>query len=77
MKILFDFECKDCGVFDKIIEYTTTTDCPTCGKESKKLISSPNIMLEGWSGDFPKAHLAWEKKHWQDVRQKEKKASKG
>jgi putative FmdB family regulatory protein len=63
MKILFDFECKDCGVFDKIIEYTTTTDCPTCGKESKKLISAPNIMLEGISGDFPDAHAKWAKKH--------------
>jgi putative FmdB family regulatory protein len=63
MKILFDFECKDCGVFDKIIEYTTTTDCPTCGKESKKLISAPNIMLEGVSGDFPDAHAKWAKKH--------------
>ena len=56
MKILFDFECTDCGVFDKIIEYTTTTDCPTCGKESKKLISTPTIKLEGISGDFPDAH---------------------
>jgi putative FmdB family regulatory protein len=63
MKILFDFECKDCGVFDKIIEYTKTTDCPTCGKESKKLISTPTIKLEGISGDFPDAHAKWAKKH--------------
>jgi putative FmdB family regulatory protein len=63
MKILFDFECKDCGVFDKLIEYTITTDCPTCGKESKKLISTPTIKLEGISGDFPDAHAKWAKKH--------------
>ena len=63
MKILFDFECKDCGVFEKIIKYTPTTDCPTCGKESRKLISTPTIKLEGISGDFPDAHAKWAKKH--------------
>jgi len=77
MKILYDFECKNCGVFEAMVEYTKEIDCPTCDRKAYKLISTPTIKLEGWSGDFPKAHLAWEKKHWQDVRQKEKKASKG
>ena len=63
MKILFDFECKDCGVFDKFTKYTTTTDCPTCGKESKKILNTPTIKLEGISGDFPDAHARWAKKH--------------
>jgi len=63
MKILYDFECKDCGVFEKIIEYTQKTDCPTCGKESTKLISTPTIKLEGMSGAFPDAHAKWAKTH--------------
>ena len=53
--ILFSFECKDCGVFDKFTKYTATTDCPTCGKESKKILNTPTIKLEGLSGDFPDA----------------------
>ena len=61
--ILFSFECKDCGVFDKFTKYTTTTDCPTCGKESKKILNTPTIKLEGLSGDFPDAHAKWAKKH--------------
>lgn len=61
--ILFSFECKDCGVFDKFTKYTTTTDCPTCGKESKKILNTPTIKLEGISGDFPDAHAKWAKKH--------------
>ena len=61
--ILFSFECKDCGVFDKLTKYTATTDCPTCGKESKKILNTPTIKLEGLSGDFPDAHAKWAKKH--------------
>ncbi len=61
--ILFSFECKDCGVFDKFTKYTTTTDCPTCGKEAKKILNTPTIKLEGLSGDFPDAHAKWAKKH--------------
>jgi len=75
MKKLFEFECKQCGIFEDLVEYTQTHDCPSCGQEANKIISSPSIQLEGWSGDFPGAFAKWERKHWQDSHQKSKKAS--
>ena len=75
MKKLFEFECKDCGVFEELTESTQTCDCPSCGKVSYKIISTPSIQLEGWSGSFPGATAKWEKNHWQDSRQKTKKAT--
>lgn len=75
MKILFEFECTKCGVFEEIVEYTKELDCPTCGKVAHKIISTPAIHLEGWSGSFPGATAKWERKHWQDARQKSKKAT--
>lgn len=64
MKKLFDFQCRDCKeVFEELTEYKQTSTCPLCNSEADKLISTPRISLEGYSGSFPGAALAWEKKH--------------
>tara|TARA_R110000787_G_scaffold181153_3_gene293287 strand:- start:1063 stop:1296 length:234 start_codon:yes stop_codon:yes gene_type:complete len=76
MKKLFEFECDQCGIFEDLVDYTKEHDCPSCGKIAYKIISTPSIQLEGWSGAFPGAHAKWERNHWQDSRQKTKKEDK-
>lgn len=64
MKKLFDFQCRDCKEnFEEITEYKQVSTCPLCGSDADKLISAPRISLEGISGSFPGAAMAWEKKH--------------
>lgn len=64
MKRLFDFECQQCGeVVEEYTEYKQTSVCPSCGGTTVKLMSAPQIKLEGITGSFPGAYAAWEKKH--------------
>lgn len=64
MKVLFSFQCRDCKeTFDKLTEYTQVSTCPLCGSDADKLISAPRIDLEGVSGSFPGAAIAWANKH--------------
>lgn len=72
MKKLFDFKCRSCKEnFEEYTEYKQVSTCPTCGSEADKLISTPRISLEGISGSFPGAALAWEKKHNQSVNKRD------
>jgi hypothetical protein len=41
--------------------------CPKCSSNADKLISAPRVTLEGYSGSFPGAAAAWEKKHKQQL----------
>lgn len=71
MKKLFEFQCRDCKeIFDEYTEYKQISTCPLCGSDADKLISAPRVALEGISGSFPGAALAWEKKQIQRVKQK-------
>ena len=64
MRVLFNFTCRDCkDSFEKYIEYTQITECPSCGGQADKMITAPSIKLEGISGAFPGAAMSWEKKH--------------
>jgi putative FmdB family regulatory protein len=64
MKILYSFQCQGCKeTFDELTEYKKVSKCPSCGSDADKLISTPRVSLEGYSGAFPSAAMAWEKKH--------------
>lgn len=64
MRKLFEFLCSHCNNhFEELTEYTQHITCPSCGKQADKIISTPRVHLEGWSGSFPGAAMAWEKKH--------------
>jgi putative FmdB family regulatory protein len=63
LKKIFNFLCKKCGDFEEYVEYTQTTECPTCGGQAAKIITAPTIKLEGISGAFPGAAISWEKRH--------------
>ncbi len=61
MKVMKDFNCPTCGVFERYIEHDVlVTECD-CGKLSNSLLAAPRSKLEGITGDFPDAHARWAK----------------
>lgn len=64
MKRLFEFRCTKCGFHqEEYTEYKKESVCQECEGVAEKIISAPRIALEGYSGSFPGAAMAWEKKH--------------
>ncbi len=48
--------------------------CEVCGSQADLILTAPNVVLEGVSGDFPGAAMKWDKKHkkqleWEKKRQ--------
>jgi len=73
MKKLFEFRCSSCHHdFEELTEYTQTFTCPKCNSNADKIISTPRVKLEGWSGSFPGAAAAWDKKRKQQLAKEEK-----
>lgn len=46
--------------------------CPKCGKPATRVISAPRVNLEGVTGSFPGAAMAWERKRAQKMAQEQK-----
>lgn len=73
MKKLFEFHCSTCDYhFEELTEYTQTFPCPKCNSNADKIISAPRVNLEGWSGSFPGAAAAWDKKRKQQLAKERK-----
>jgi len=62
---MLDFKCTACNHTDeRYIDNTTEyTECSKCNSRATRLVSTPTISLEGYSGSFPSAADAWAKKH--------------
>lgn len=72
-KRLYDFECKNCGIWfeDLVYEFEIEAKCPNCGNtHAAKQISAPNIWWRrmGIDTDFPTAAAKWEKMQWSKSR---------
>ena len=65
MRIMLDFKCTVCDHTDERYVDNTTEyiECSICNSKATRMISTPTISLEGYSGSFPGAAIAWEKKH--------------
>ena len=63
--ILYDWRCTECNLkyegMAKMVELKGT--CPECGSESKRLISTPRITLDGTDDAFSTAYDKWGKIH--------------
>lgn len=69
--ILYEWRCKDCShKFDKFAKMDVkTTDCPVCGKEAKRLISTPRFDPKlGLDPAFGTMADKWEKTYMSGVR---------
>jgi predicted nucleic acid-binding Zn ribbon protein len=77
-KRLYEFQCvgEDAHVFEKFCdEDLKTAICPECGELSNRIISAVRSNLEGWSGNFPGAAMAWERKRAEKLKQERKQNS--
>lgn len=60
MRKLFEFVCSKGHLTEKYIDdETRAISCPLCGEQSVRLISTPRINLEGFTGAFPGAADKW------------------
>lgn len=75
MKRMFEFICP-CGlVFEKLVdERTRAVECG-CGMEAERIMSAPNIKLEGITGAFPGAYAKWEQVRAEKMKEERKKAA--
>lgn len=72
---MFDFLCEQGHTTESLVdteEFKST--CKVCGKEAKRLISAPRAYLEPFSGAFPGAYHAWNRKRAEKMAHDRKKA---
>lgn len=73
-KRIFEFVCEDNHVSDSYVDSECRqSTCKICGKLADRIISTPQVKLEGITGDFPGAYGAWERKRAEKQKQEQKK----
>lgn len=73
MRRMFDFLCTEGHEFESFIDDSIRTmQCPACGKDANRLVSSPQVKLEGITGAFPDAYSRWEKVRAEKLKQEQK-----
>jgi hypothetical protein len=73
MKSLRDFLCKSCEeVTERYIDSEILAIQCHCGQTAHRMIGTPNVKLEGITGDFPDAHAKWAKIREDNKRIKDK-----
>lgn len=76
MKRMFDFLCDFGHESERLVDDSVRTiDCPICGKEAHRLVSSPQVKLEGFTGAFPDAYDRWAKVRAEKLHQEQKRNS--
>lgn len=74
MKRMFEFMCEEGHISESLTEpEDRQISCRCCGKLAERIISSPSINLEPFSGSFPGAYDAWNKKRAEKLKQEKKK----
>ena len=75
MRRIFEFLCQDNHLSEAYIdESERTIYCKECGKEAIRIVSKPNMKLEGITGDYPTAYDAWERKRAEKLTEERKKS---
>ncbi len=61
---LIEFKCSNGHIHERFTNSSSSEEiCPFCGSLGSRIISTPTIKLEGWSGSFPTAAQKWDKLH--------------
>ena len=75
MRGFFDFRCEDGHLNEHFVDMgIRNISCKECCKDSVRIISSPQIKLEGITGSFPGAADKWVKKRAEKLQQERKQA---
>ncbi len=76
MKRMYEFMCADGHVTEHLIDDSRRTAlCKECSANAIRILSTPQIKLEGITGSFPGAADKWVKVRAERLRQEQKKAS--
>lgn len=76
MKRMFDFLCDEYHESEAFVDSEVRTiKCPVCGKDSHRLVSAPQIKLEGFTGAFPDAYDKWARNRAEKLKQEQKRNS--
>ena len=69
---MFDFVCANGHKSERLADYESVSFQCECGAQANRALSAPSFKLEGWSGSFPSAHAAFEKKHIDQLKWEQK-----
>ena len=73
---IFEFVCNNGHRTEALVDTEVhVTPCKECGSEAMRVMSAPTMKLEGWTGSFPTAYDAWERKRSEKLAQERKQNS--
>jgi hypothetical protein len=73
---MFEFLCDEGHVSEQLVDDSIReSTCRVCGVNAVRVVSSPNIKLEGITGAFPGAYERWERVRAEKLAQEKKKAA--
>lgn len=61
MKRMFEFSCSEGHLTEKLVDEKHRSITCECGSEAQRIVSAPQVKLEGITGAFPGAYSKWER----------------
>jgi hypothetical protein len=61
MKRIFEFVCPEGHITERLVDSEVRTVLCSCFSEAERIVSAPQIKLEGITGAFPGAYDRWER----------------
>ena len=72
-KRFYEFLCKQSHITETLVDSSVrTTKCSTCAEDAIRIVSSPAVKLEGWSGSFPSAAEKFDRIHREKLKAEQK-----
>lgn len=73
MRVMRDFQCEEGHKTERFVDSETEqTTCEVCGKPAFKQVSAARSKLEPFTGAFPGAYYAWNRKRLEKAKQEQK-----
>lgn len=70
---IFEFKCSEEHLQESLVsDEVTKLTCEVCGKDALRIISTPRINLEPFSGEFIGATAKWERNRAEKLKQERK-----
>ena len=73
---IFEFLCEDNHISEALVSSDVREiSCRTCGKKATRIVSAVQTKLEPFTGSFPTAYDAWERKRAEKLKVERKQNS--
>jgi hypothetical protein len=74
MKRIFEFACPNGHITEQLQDDTIRhIHCPQCEFVAQRIVSAPQVKLEGITGAFPGAYERWERVRAEKLKEERKK----